>query len=100
MQVLENAFVIIHIKLSDVRLGLFKARTLANGVFILLLLLGAKDMYVNLVINPNIWGFIETAIYLIVVIYVVFYWIKTWSLAYKMLNKAAGYEKEMKEAHV
>lgn len=94
MIMLLNAFVIIHIRLQNLRFAGLPARTFASMMLCVLIMIATYFVLIaGLGIEENgYWPFIESAIYLSAVIYVTFLWVMAWTKANRMLNKAYGYE--------
>jgi len=98
MNFLEEAFVIIHIRLSGVKVSFIKASNLVTIFLILFLIFSLIELYKVLYIGPfAVVPFIQDIVYLFAVIYISLLWVKSWTKANKHLNGAIDpYQEEKK----
>lgn len=97
MNFLEEAFVIIHIRLSGVKLYFIKASTIVTISLILFLIFSLVELYHLLYIGPFIFvSLIQDIIYIFVVAYISLLWVKSWTKANKHLNGAIDQRREEK----
>jgi hypothetical protein len=87
----ESVFTLLHIKMSSFKLGGVPGRLLFTLILMLLLAFGVLQLSVTNVVE-NFFEFAETAVYITFIMFCVFYWVKTWARADRMLSKASDYE--------
>ena len=93
MKLLEDVFIILHIKISHINLGFISARKLMTIVFGLLLAFGALQLfYASSAQVPDVWDFAQAVIYLLIISYVTFFWFKAWATADRHLSHASDLE--------
>lgn len=88
MELLENAFVLLHIKISHLKGVGIPARTLFALFLVFLLAFGSLQLFIATYKNLNLLSFLESLAYVIVIAYTLLFWIKTWPTANRLLNKA------------
>lgn len=97
MRFIEDAFVIIHIRLSHITVYKIQARSLVTFLLTILLAFGLYEFYKSLIDFRGFLDFIESALYLIFIVYLTFFWMTSWLKANRALNKAYGYEEKKED---
>ncbi len=91
----EDAFTIIHIRISSIKVFGICARHFITGALIVFVIFNTIQVFVT-VRAGDIWGFIESGLFIILTLYVCLAWVISWPKAGKMLNKAFEYEEKHK----
>lgn len=90
----EDAFILVHIRISCYRLFGINARVFLTASAIFFILANAVQMYLATSSELIEWGaFVESALFTVITIYATLVWMISWPKANKMLNKAVEYEK-------
>lgn len=98
MRMLEDAFVILHIKISHIKVSRFSVRTIFTAILGLLVSFGATQVYKSTQAEPpDVWGFIESVIYEVIILYCTLFWMIAWQKADRLLAKASDIGSEKKE---
>jgi hypothetical protein len=99
MNILENAFVILHIKISSWKFWKFSGRSMFTLALIFLVAFGALQLFLSVTSDgdQNFLDILGSVVYLLFVLFATGSWIRAWTVADKMLNKAGDYEKEQEE---
>ncbi len=93
MRILENTFVILHIKIAHIKILKMSARTLVTLGLILFILFGIMQMYIAWQSEPvDFWGIVQSLTFTFILSYMAMFWLKSWGPANKMLNKALDLE--------
>lgn len=94
MKLFEDAFVLVHIRISSCRIFGIRARLFITGSAVFFILANAVQMYLSTSADGISWGsFVEAALFTIITIYSTLIWVISWPKANRMLNKAVEYEK-------
>ena len=96
MKILEDTFVIIHIRISHQKILGFSARHFVTSALIFLIAFSAFQIYKSTITQVHLISFIEAAFYTILMIYGSFFWMTSWPKANRMLNKASDYEESLR----
>ncbi len=95
MKLFEDAFILVHIRISGCKLLGVDSRTFLTGSAVFFILANAIQMYLSTSGETINWSsFVEAAIFTILTIYGTLIWLISWPKANRMLNKASGYEKK------
>lgn len=97
MKFLQEAFTIIHIRISSVRILGFKLRNIITVLLTFMLSVNLIQLMYSTKVEIIILDFIESSIFMIVNIYFILIWIKSWPKAGAMLNRAGDYESNIKK---
>lgn len=99
MNILENAFVIIHIKGSGFKIGKFGGRSIFTFILLILVLFGAIQVFSSFTNEEglNVLDIVGSVLYLLFVLFATYSWIRAWSLADRMLSKASDYQKDLED---
>ncbi len=93
MRVLDDVFVLLHIKISHISIIGIAARPLLTAVFVFLLLFGCFQLFLSSRDPFDTVGFAESLLYVFVVAYSFLFWIKAWPKADVLLAKAGDIDK-------
>lgn len=95
MKLFEDAFVLVHIRISCYKIFGIGARLFLTGSAIVFILSMTIQMYLATSREKVDWGgFVEASFFTVIMIYATLIWIISWPRANRMLNKAVEYEKE------
>ena len=95
MKLFEDAFILVHIRISGCKIFGLDSRTFLTGSAVFFILANAIQMYLVTSGASISWtSFVEAAVFTILTIYGTLIWLISWPKANKMLNKASGYEKK------
>ncbi|PIR42863.1 hypothetical protein CO058_02245 [candidate division WWE3 bacterium CG_4_9_14_0_2_um_filter_35_11] len=99
MKLFEDAFVLVHIRISSCKIFGVSARLFLTGSAVFFILANAVQMYLSTSAGGISWGsFVEAALFTVITIYATLIWMISWPKANKMLNKAVEYEKSHKHS--
>ncbi len=93
IKAVEDAFTIIHIRISSVKVFGICSRHFITGVLVVFVLVNTLRVFTT-VRDVDVWGFLESGIFIILTLYFCLAWVVSWPKAGKMLNKAVEYEQE------
>lgn len=88
MKFLETACLIIHIRVSSIKILSVSLRTLITVLLTGFVLHSGVEIYQSFVNGLGFLDFLKSSMYMLVALYVTLYWVKSWRKANKMLNKA------------
>lgn len=88
MDPIKSVFVLSHIRLSNRKIGKFKVRTLILVLFIIILL----SFLVNLISQKSAFEIFLSLVYLSIVLFLLTYWIISWTEANRLLKGAESLE--------
>ena len=90
MRILEDTFVILHIKISHIRIYKFSASSLVTLGLVFFISFGLLQVYLAALGGETfrIVDFIESVLYVGLVTYVAIIWLKSWPEAMRMLSKS------------
>jgi hypothetical protein len=93
LKAVEDAFTIIHIRISDKKVFGICARHFITGALIVFIIFNAIRVFTT-VIAGDVFQFLEAGAFIILTVYFCLEWVSSWPKAGKMLNKAVKYEEE------
>ena len=100
MRILEDTFVILHIKISHIRIYKFSASSLVTLGLVFFISFGLLQVYLAALGGETfrIVDFIESVLYVGLVTYVAIIWLKSWPEAMRMLSKSSDLEPDKKKS--
>lgn len=96
LKAVEDAFTIIHIRISGVKIFGICARHFITGGLVVFIVINTARMFLTLR-DQDILGFLEAAVFMVLTLILCLAWVISWPKAGKMLNRAVDYEKKHKE---
>src|SRR3989338_10456106 len=95
MKLFEDAFILVHIRISGCKIFGLDSRTFLTGSAVFFILANTIQMYLATIGETISWSsFVEAAIFTILTIYGTLIWLISWPKANRMLNKASGRSEE------
>lgn len=89
----EDAFTIIHIRISSVKILGFSSRHFITGFLIVFVIFNTLRLF-STIYTQDYWAFFEASIFIVLTLYFCLMWIVAWPKAGRLLNQAGEYEEE------
>lgn len=99
MKFIEDAFTLIHIRISHRRILGLKARHFVTVCLILFLLANTIQLASSTIPSLRIWSFIEAGTFIVLTTYTTLFWLKSWPKAGALLHKVTQDEHHLKRSH-
>ena len=95
MKILEETLTIIHIRISGISFMGYKLRHAVTVLMMIMLIVNLIQLFYATVNEFIVSHLLESSVFLVLNIYFILYWLKSWPKAGAMLNKAGDYENNM-----
>lgn len=97
LKAVEDAFTIIHIRISNIRVLGVCARHFITGTLVVFIIFNTARIFTT-IRDVDVLGFVEAGIFIVLTLYFCLAWVVSWPKAGKMLNQAGDYEKKYQQA--